>query len=103
VTSRCRELLRRQGTVLSLPLRDGGKAVPHTQRPASRLGHPCRDAEPFRLSRFDRYTNEEIASRLHVSGKAVEYHISQALKKLRLRLDHLIFFIIAMVLLGACA
>jgi hypothetical protein len=38
-----------------------------------------------------------------VSGKAVEYHISQALKKLRLRLDHLIFFIIAMVLLGACA
>jgi RNA polymerase sigma-70 factor (ECF subfamily) len=57
----------------------------------------------FRLSRFDRYTNEEIASRLHVSGKAVEYHISQALKKLRLRLDHLIFFIIAMVLLGACA
>jgi len=57
----------------------------------------------FRLSRFDRYTNDEIASRLHVSGKAVEYHISQALKKLRLRLDHLIFFIIAMVLLGACA
>jgi len=52
----------------------------------------------FRLSRFDRYTNEEIATRLHVSGKAVEYHITQALKKLRLRLDHLIFFVIALLL-----
>jgi RNA polymerase sigma-70 factor (ECF subfamily) len=41
----------------------------------------------FRLSRFDRYTNDEIAGRLHLSGKAVEYHITRALKKLRLRLN----------------
>lgn len=41
----------------------------------------------FRLSRFDRYTNNEIADRLHLSGKAVEYHITRALKRLRLRLN----------------
>lgn len=41
----------------------------------------------FRLSRFDRYTNHEIADRLQLSGKAVEYHITRALKKLRLRLN----------------
>lgn len=57
----------------------------------------------FRLSRFDRYTNEEIASRMHVSGKAVEYHITLALKRLRLRLDHLIFFMAMMFLFGACS
>ena len=41
----------------------------------------------FRLSRFDRYTNEEIAGQLSLSGKAVEYHITRALKRLRLRLN----------------
>lgn len=53
----------------------------------------------FRLSRFDRYTNEEIATRLHVSAKAVEYHITLALKKLRPRLSQMIYFLLA-VLLG---
>lgn len=41
----------------------------------------------FRLSRFDQYTNNEIADRLQLSGKTVEYHITRALKKLRLRLN----------------
>jgi len=45
----------------------------------------------FRLSRFDRYSNEEIAGRLHLSGKAVEYHITRALKRLRLRLNQFLF------------
>lgn len=45
----------------------------------------------FRLSRFGQYTNEEIAGRLHLSGKAVEYHITRALKRLRLRLNEIIF------------
>lgn len=53
----------------------------------------------FRLSRFDRYTNEEIATRLHVSAKAVEYHITLALKKLRPRLNHVIYFLIALFFL----
>ena len=45
----------------------------------------------FRLSRFDRYSNEEIAGRMHLSGKAVEYHITRALKRLRLRLNQILF------------
>jgi RNA polymerase sigma-70 factor (ECF subfamily) len=40
----------------------------------------------FRLSKFHRYTNEEIAAKTQMSSKAVEYHITQAVKKLRVRL-----------------
>lgn len=40
----------------------------------------------FRMSKFGRHTNDEIATEMHISGKAVEYHITQALKKLRIRL-----------------
>lgn len=45
----------------------------------------------FRLSRFDRFTNDEIAGQLHLSAKAVEYHITRALKTLRLRLNEILF------------
>jgi RNA polymerase sigma-70 factor (family 1) len=40
----------------------------------------------FRLSRFSKYSNDEIAIKTQLSSKAVEYHISQAVKKLRVRL-----------------
>ncbi|MFZ6009151.1 MAG: RNA polymerase sigma-70 factor [Bacteroidota bacterium] len=40
----------------------------------------------FRLSKFHRYTNDEIAVKTRLSSKAVEYHITQAIKKLRIRL-----------------
>lgn len=40
----------------------------------------------FRLSRFQKYTNDEIAAKTQLSSKAVEYHITQAVKKLRTRL-----------------
>jgi RNA polymerase sigma-70 factor (family 1) len=40
----------------------------------------------FRMSKFGGYSNDEIASEMHLSGKAVEYHITQAVKKLRVRL-----------------
>jgi RNA polymerase sigma-70 factor (family 1) len=52
----------------------------------------------FRLSRFDRYSNDEIAVRLQLSSKAVEYHITQALKKLRPRVGH---WIVLLTLLGS--
>jgi RNA polymerase sigma-70 factor (ECF subfamily) len=52
---------------------------------------PAMTKEIFRLSRFDRYSNDEIAGRMHLSGKAVEYHITRALKRLRLRLNQIIF------------
>lgn len=48
----------------------------------------------FRLSRFDRFTNQEIASNLKVSVKSVEYHITQALKHLRLRLGYILMVLI---------
>lgn len=40
----------------------------------------------FSLSRFDGMTNQEIADYLNVSVKAVEKHISKALKELRIKL-----------------
>jgi len=53
----------------------------------------------FRMSRFERYSNKEIARQMHVSAKAVEYHISQASKRLRLRLSHTLLFVIIPALL----
>lgn len=41
----------------------------------------------FRMSKFDRHTNDEIATMMRISAKAVEYHITRALKKLRIRLQ----------------
>ncbi len=40
----------------------------------------------FRMSKFGQYSNDEIAATMHLSGKSVEYHITQAVKKLRVRL-----------------
>src|SRR5690606_25711316 len=47
---------------------------------------PKKTRTVFQLSRFDKYSNEEIAEKTHLSRKAVEYHIAQAIKKLRVRL-----------------
>jgi len=38
------------------------------------------------MSRLDEMSNKEIAEKLHISVKGVEYHITNALKKLRLAL-----------------
>lgn len=45
----------------------------------------------FRLSRFEQFSNEEIATNLKISIKTVEYHITQSLKHLRLRLGNFLF------------
>lgn len=37
----------------------------------------------FRLSRFEQHSNKEISNLMHLSEKAVEYHISQSLKSMR--------------------
>lgn len=44
----------------------------------------------FRLSRFHKFSNEEIARALKLSVKSVEYHITQSLKQLRLRIGNLL-------------
>ena len=40
----------------------------------------------FRLSRFERHSNKQISRMMDVSEKAVEYHITQSLRALRLYL-----------------
>ena len=40
----------------------------------------------FQMSKFYKYTNDEIAVKMQLSSKAVEYHITQALKRVRTRL-----------------
>jgi RNA polymerase sigma-70 factor (family 1) len=40
----------------------------------------------FRLSRFENHSVKEISQRMKISEKAVEYHITQSLKTLRLHL-----------------
>lgn len=44
----------------------------------------------FVLSRFDDFSVSQIARELHLSGKAVEYHLTKALKHLRFRLTKLL-------------
>lgn len=45
----------------------------------------------FKLSRFEQHSNKEISNMMHLSEKAVEYHITQSLKNLRLNLKEFIF------------
>ena len=55
--------------------------------------------EVFYLSRFSNLTNKEIAAKLNISEKGVEYHINKALKALRIALrDYLISLVSALVL-----
>ncbi len=44
---------------------------------------PEKSRRIFELSRFENYTNQEIASNLDISVKTVEYHISKVLNILR--------------------
>lgn len=45
----------------------------------------------FRLSRFEKHSNKDISRIMDLSEKAVEYHITQSLKLLRLNLRDFIF------------
>jgi RNA polymerase sigma-70 factor (family 1) len=51
---------------------------------------PATTRKVFQLSRVHKFSNEEIARRLKLSVKAVEYHITQSLKQLRLRIGNLL-------------
>jgi RNA polymerase sigma-70 factor (family 1) len=56
----------------------------------------------FKLSRFEQLSNVEIASKLKISIKTVEYHITQSLKHLRLRLGNFLFLIVAIKSILLC-
>ncbi len=52
-----------------------------------------RTQEVFRLSRFDLLTNKEIAAQLDITEKGVEYHMSIALKKMKISLKDYTYLI----------
>lgn len=57
------------------------------------LGHlPPKTQTIFRLSRFENQSNKEISRTMDLSEKAVEYHITQSLKTLRLYLKDFMLF-----------
>ena len=55
---------------------------------------PEKSQTVFKLSRIENLSNKEIASKLNISHKTVEYHISNALKHLRLALTDFLAIII---------
>jgi RNA polymerase sigma-70 factor (ECF subfamily) len=58
---------------------------------------PLQTQEIFRMSRYQSLSNKEIAEKLKITEKGVEYHISKALKTLRTELSDylplLVFFL----------
>lgn len=55
---------------------------------------PEKAREVFRLSRYEQLSNKEIASRLGISEKTVENHMTSTLKKLRVTLSRLSAYMI---------
>lgn len=52
----------------------------------------------FKMSRFERMSNREIANRLDISVRTVENHISNALKKLRRHLKSASWLLLSMLI-----
>ncbi|GAB3571856.1 sigma-70 family RNA polymerase sigma factor [Spirosoma luteolum] len=65
----------------TLGLRDLTNAIEETLRPL-----PEKSQLVFRLSRFEQLSIPEIADRLGLSEKAIEYHLARALKAVRAQL-----------------
>ncbi|WBA40913.1 RNA polymerase sigma factor [Hymenobacter canadensis] len=59
---------------------------------------PRHTREVFRLSRFEHQSVPEIAVRLNLSRKTVEYHLTRALRQLRVSLKD--FLVLMLALLG---
>jgi RNA polymerase sigma-70 factor (family 1) len=59
----------------------------HLNKSINALPDKCR--EVFKLSRFENYTIQEIADKLNISPDTAKYHISHALKELRVSLKDL--------------
>lgn len=55
---------------------------------------PHRTAQIFRMSRFEYLSHREIAEKLKLSTKSVEYHITKVLSELRIQLKDFIITIL---------
>ena len=55
---------------------------------------PEKSKKVFRLSRFEGRSNAEIAKLLHVSEKAIEYHLTKSLRDLRVHLKDFILIVL---------
>jgi RNA polymerase sigma-70 factor (family 1) len=55
---------------------------------------PAKCRQVYELSRVEHKTNKEIAERLDISEKTVENHLTKALKRLRLGLNHYLFLLV---------
>jgi RNA polymerase sigma-70 factor (family 1) len=53
---------------------------------------PQKTQQVFRLSRFENHSIKEISAQMNISEKAVEYHITQSLKLMRLHLKDFLLF-----------
>lgn len=59
---------------------------------------PAKSREVFRLSRLEHQSVEEIAARLDVTPKAVEYHLTKSLKLLRTYLREFLVVLLPLLL-----
>jgi RNA polymerase sigma-70 factor (ECF subfamily) len=59
---------------------------------------PEHTREVFRLSRFEHQSVPEIAERLNISHKTVEYHLTRALKQLRVSLREFLVMLLVLLL-----
>ena len=61
---------------------------------------PSRSRDVFYMSRFEQLSNSEIAQRLNLSTRTVEWHISEALKHLRHAMDDAVLIACLAVMTG---
>lgn len=62
---------------------------------------PYKTAQVFHMSRFEYLSHREIAEKLNLSTKSIEYHITKALSELRINLkDFLIVFLMLFSFIG---
>jgi RNA polymerase sigma-70 factor (family 1) len=59
---------------------------------------PEKSRKVFKLSRMEGRSNAEIANLLHLSEKAIEYHLTKSLRKLRVHLKDFIVLIFPLFL-----
>jgi RNA polymerase sigma-70 factor (family 1) len=66
----------------------------HLNKQINALPDKCR--EVFKLSRFENYSVHEIAEKLHISPDTAKYHISHALKELRVSMKDLYLLLVCL-------